>query len=303
VTDETHSSARLDSIPRRLTRRPGVGCSRTWRQLTINQRTTCRWSLEEDVAGCEQAGLGGLGLWRPKLAEFGEERAVELIRDSGLAVSSLSWVGSFTGAHGYSFDDAVADGGDALALAAELGAAVLIVVSGPRLNHIRPHARRLVVDGLRALADDAENAGVTLGLEPMRAPQFLDWTFLSTLDETLDVVDACDHRAVKLVLDTFHLGREPRLLERLPRIVPSIGLVQLADCRPTPRGPGECCLPGDGTMPLDEITTAVVAGGYDGFFEIEAWSEAIWGSDYDELLARSAAHCESLRGLSGPVSG
>jgi sugar phosphate isomerase/epimerase len=302
VTDEI-SSARLDSFPARSQPRPALDGARRLRRLTINQRTTYRWSLLEEVVSCEQAGLGGLGLWRPKVTEFGEERAAELIRETGLAVSSLSWAGGFTGENDYSFDDAVADGLDALALASELGAATLIIVGGPRRNHTRGHARRLVVEGLRCLADDAAAAGVTLALEPMRSPEFESWTFLSTLDDALDVLETCGHKSVKLAFDMEHLGGEPRLLGRLREIAPWVGLVQWSGACRAPRTHGETRFNDACGLPLEEIAAGLLEGGYDGFFEIEAWSDAIWDSDYDELLARSAARFEALCQTSQPPRG
>ena len=288
MTDETNSSAPLVTFPN-LSHRSPVSGRRALKRLTVNQRTTCRWSLAEAIAGCEQAGLGGLGLWRPKLSECGEDQAVERIRESGLAVSSLSWIGAFTGIYDYSYNDAVADGRDALALAAELRSATLIVASGPRRGHTRRHARRLVADGLRSLADTAAACGVTLVLEPMRSPDFSNWTFLSTIDDTLDVLDLCGHPAVKLAFDVYHLSREPGLLERLPSIAPRIGLVQWSEPRwAADRNPA---LSGEQTPPaaaLDEIMAGLLAGGYGGYFEIETWSESVWDSDYDELLAGAA---------------
>lgn len=289
MTDETNSSAPLVTFPNLSHRLPGSG-RRALKRLTVNQRTTCRWSLAEAIAGCEQAGLGGLGLWRPRLSEYGEDQAVELIRESGLAVSSLSWIGAFTGIYDYSYLDAVADGHDALALAAELRAATLIVASGPRRGHTRRHARRLVADGLRSLADIAAARGVTLVLEPMRSPDFSNWTFLSTIDDTLEVLDLCRHPAVKLAFDVYHLGCEPGLLERLPSLVPRIGLVQWSEPRWSTMDPAEL-RSREQTAPaasLDDIMTGLLAGGYGGYFEIETWSESVWESDYDELLAGAA---------------
>ena len=294
MTDETNSSAPLVTFPN-LSHRSPVSGRRALKRLTVNHRTTCRWSLAETIAGCEQAGLGGLGLWRPKLSECGEDQAVERIRESGLAVSSLSWIGAFTGIYDYSYLDAVADGHDAVALAAELRSATLIVASGPRRGHTRRHARRLVADGLRSLADTAAARGVTLVLEPMRSPDFSNWTFLSSIDDTLEVLDLCEHPAVKLAFDTYHLGREPGLLERLPDIAPRIGLVQWSEPR-WAAADRNTAASGEQTPPaasLDDIMAGLLAGGYAGYFEIETWSESVWESDYDELLAGAAESFEA----------
>ena len=54
-------------------------------RLAVNQITTNRWSLEEDLQSYREEGFEAAGLWRPKFARFeDEERAIELVRESGL---------------------------------------------------------------------------------------------------------------------------------------------------------------------------------------------------------------------------
>ena len=43
----------------------------------------------------------------------------------------------------------------------------LLLVSGPRRGHIQSHVRRLLVDAVKALAEDAAELGVALALLPM----------------------------------------------------------------------------------------------------------------------------------------
>ena len=54
---------------------PKVGLARMSR-LSINELTTYRWSFEEDVTRYKAAGIAGIGVWRQKLADFGEEKGV-----------------------------------------------------------------------------------------------------------------------------------------------------------------------------------------------------------------------------------
>lgn len=67
-------------------------------RFSLNQITTRSWGLAAAVAGCAEAGVGWIGLWRDKVAEAGgADAAARLVRDHGLRVSSLCRGGFFTG--------------------------------------------------------------------------------------------------------------------------------------------------------------------------------------------------------------
>ena len=111
--------------------------------LSMNEMTTFRWSFEEDVTRYRSAGIEAIGVWRQKLADYGEEKGIELIAENGLRVSNLLWAGGFTGSDGHSYEESVADAKDALRLAAALKAGSLVVYSGARNGHTQNHALRL----------------------------------------------------------------------------------------------------------------------------------------------------------------
>ena len=138
-------------------------------RLALNQVTTLRRPLDEDVAACRQVGIPGIGLWWPKVAEFGDERTEHLLADTQLSVTSLSWAGGFTGLHGYSFDDSIEDARAALRLAGRLKARSLCICSGPRLMHLKGYARQLLIDALNELAADAGQSTCRPG-DPADAP-------------------------------------------------------------------------------------------------------------------------------------
>jgi len=68
-------------------------------------------------------------------------------------------------------------------------------------------ARRLeyTVDALRQLAPQAGNSGVTLAVEPLNR---FETDIVCSVAQGNDVVDAVDHAAVGLMLDTFHMNME-----------------------------------------------------------------------------------------------
>src|SRR5205809_555085 len=133
--------------------------------LSMNELTTYRWSFEEDVRHYRAAGYDGIGVWREKLADYGEQRGKNLLDLSGLLVSTLSWAGGFTGSDGRSHAEAVEDALDAVRLAAQLRAGCLIVHSGARGGHTRNHVRRMFRGALEKVLAVAEPLAVTIAIE------------------------------------------------------------------------------------------------------------------------------------------
>ena len=263
-------------------------------RFSANGLTTIRWDLLQDVCGCRDAEINSIGLWRPKLLEFGEERAIELLRETSLEVSTVSWIGGFTGTNGHGFHDSIWDARQAIRFAGEVGAECVVVLSGSRGSHTLNHARRLLLEALRELADDAAAADVDLALQPMHPMFASDWTFLSGLDEAIDILALADHPRIKLAFDTYQLWQEPDLIARLPGLVPLLGVVQISDWREPPRSRQDRLLPGDGVIPLAGMIESLLRGGYRRHFDLQVWSEETWGADYLELLRRARRQFEAL---------
>ncbi len=255
--------------------------------LSLNETTTFRWSFEDDVAHYAAAGIKAIGVWRQKLSDYGQDRALELVRQHHLKVSHLFWAGGFTGSEGHSYRESVEDTAEALRMAAALETGCLVVCSGARAGHTFNHARQLVQSALKELLPLAEEFGVVMALEPMHPGCAARCTFLNNLDDALDIIQTVDRPQVKLLLDTYHLGQDPGLVERIPQIVSQIALVQLGDAKCPPRGEQNRCRLGDGIVPLRQIVCALRSAGYDGFFDVELLGEDIEGLDYRGLLAHA----------------
>jgi sugar phosphate isomerase/epimerase len=271
-------------------------------RLSVNHLTTFAWSLDDEAVAYQREGFRAVGLWRPKLSHFGEERTAELLRESGISVSSLSWAGGFTGANRWSFEDSLADARNAIKEAALVGAECLTIVSGPRNGHIDRHARRLVTEAVNVLAPEAAEAGVALALQPMRSDFSRSWTFLHALDEALEVIEH-GGSAAKIAFDVYHLWNEPGLLTRIPELAPQVAVVQLCD---SPDGASrERLMPGDGEIPLSAIVQAFDEAGYAGYYELAAWSRSLWQRNYCELLRECRDRFDALcrRPISAALAG
>jgi sugar phosphate isomerase/epimerase len=86
------------------------------------------------------------------------------------------------------------------------------------------------------------------------------------------------------MLDTYHLGLNPGLADRIADIVGYISIVQLGDARHPPAGEQNRCRLGRGVVPLREIVAALKAAGYNGYYDIELLGEDLETSEYGSLL-------------------
>ena len=266
--------------------------------LAISQLSTLRWGFEEDAEAYAKRGFTGIGVYRPKLEDFGLDRAIELLAETQLRVTSLSWAGGFTGSDGRAYEDAVADALGAVRDAANLRAETLIVLAGGRNNHIRNHARRTLCEALKDIAATAEEFGVRLSLEPIHPGCGDEWSFVNDLRSTLDIIEAVDTAQIGIVLDTYHVGMDEDVVRWLPDVVPHLQLVQLGDAKHSPLGEMNRCLLGEGCVPLQTILGTLAEQGYRGPLEVELIGEDVEPLPYEEILDHTV---EFLDRTMGPV--
>jgi len=259
-------------------RRPAIA------RLSINQMTTPRWSLEEDLERYFQAGIPAIGLNWQKFNDDATPRDVERIREGSLPVSSLGWCGWFTGAGGQTYRDAMLDARRKLRVARQVGADCLLVIPGPQATHIRTHAARLTVDALSELCEAASDSSVRIAIQPMHALFRKGWSFLNTLEETLRLLERVGCQQAGMCFGTYHLWQEENLITRIPEALSRIALVQLSDWRDSPRCENDRAMIGEGRVPLRTIIGALEASGYRGYYEVEVWSRDLWKQDHVDLI-------------------
>jgi sugar phosphate isomerase/epimerase len=259
----------------------------------MNEMTTYRWSFDEDVQHYRAAGIPAIGVWRRKLSDFGERRGIELLRESGLAVSNLLWAGGFTGSEGHTYRESIDDAAEAIRLAKAMDARCLVIYSGARAGHTHNHARRLLTTALKELAPMAVEHEVALAVEPMHAACGGECTFLTSLADAWAIVNEVDSPSVRLSFDTYQLGATAGAADQLCKLASRIAIVHLADGHPPDDEQHRTRL-GRGCVPLKELMAALAAGGYDGDFDVELFGDEIPPSDYENLLRETKAAFDQL---------
>ncbi|MEV0987781.1 sugar phosphate isomerase/epimerase family protein [Streptomyces sp. NPDC049949] len=246
--------------------------------------------MPELVDGCVAAGVGAVGLWRDPVREFGLRETAKLVAGAGLRVSSLCRGGFFTAADPAGRTAALADNRRAVEEAAELGADVLVLVSGglPEGDRDLVGARRRIVDILGELAPWAATHGIRLGIEPLHPMFASDRCVVSTLGQALDIAEQFPVQQVGVVADSYHLWWDERLPADLRRAGAGgrIVSVQVADwVTPLPAGVllGRGQL-GDGCIDLRAFRELADAAGYRGPVEAEIFHPGLWARDGAEVL-------------------
>lgn len=275
-------------------------------RLSLNQATIKYASLEQAIAESTTQGYQSIGLWREPVAAVGLSRAVELVRESGLRVSSLCRGGFFTAEPGRAQDDALVDNRRAIdetAALADAGAdgsrAVLVLVAGgmPRGSKDLAGARQRVVDVIGALEPYAASCGVTLAVEPLHPIFAADRAVISTLAQALAVARAAGP-SVGVVVDTYHVWWDPEVTRQiaLAGAEGRIASYQVCDWLvPIPAdnllGRG---LMGDGSIDFGPLTRAVMAAGYTGDIEVEIFNQETWETSFAQVAERVATRFDEL---------
>jgi sugar phosphate isomerase/epimerase len=263
-------------------------------RLSLNQATVKYLSLAEAVALCARHDIPAIGLWRDRVAEAGLGEAAAAVRAAGLQVSSLCRGGFFTRAAPADRDGrraARADNLAAIAEAAELGTDTLVLVCGglgPGQRDLGL-ARRMIADAIGELVPEAQRLGVRLGIEALHPMFCADRCVISSLGEAVDLALRFPADAVGVVVDTYHVWWDARLMDEIARAGSTGRIVSYQVCDwvlPLPQdillGRGHL---GDGVIDFGPISASVAAAGYDGFVEVEIFNAEVWEAPPDQTAA------------------
>jgi len=263
-------------------------------RFSINQMTVKQLSLPELVDACRDLGVPGVGLWREPVQAYGLDAAAKLVRDAGLAVTTLCRGGFLTATDPAERAAALADNRRAVDEAATLGTDTLVLVSGglPAGSRDLRGARERIADALAELGPYAEENGVRLAIEPLHPMFASDRCVVSTLAQALDIAERFPAHQVGVTVDTYHIWWDDTAPAQIARAGAQgrIHTFQLADwTTPLPEGVlngrGQI---GDGAIDMREWQGHVEAAGYTGPIEVELFNDELWARDGREVLAETA---------------
>ncbi|HUQ22368.1 MAG TPA: TIM barrel protein [Gaiellaceae bacterium] len=260
--------------------------------LSLSEISTVTATFRDDLSAYAAAGFDGIGIWEMKLGDDADD--ADALRESGLgATNCVPIVPSI-------LPNTVIDGPEDIGVRVQALCASLhrfarfepdcvVCLTGAAGDRGEAEARGVVIDGLRRIAAAAVNAGVRLGLEPIHASQRDDLTLITTIPETLALLDEAGLPDVGIMVDLWHVGDTPEVERHLAENIDRITGVHVAEWRLPGRAdralPGERCA---------QLMSVLYEAGWRGAWDVEIFgdaeqSDSLWSLDVDEAARQAHA--------------
>ena len=258
-------------------------------QLCIHTITTKPWGIEEAAKNFLLEGVKGITVWRDALANRNIKQSGQLLRDHGLNIVSLCRGGFFPNKEKEKRQVAIEDNLRAIEEAAELGAPLIVLVCGADPSQSLEDSRKQIQEGIETILPQAEAAGIKLAIEPLH-PMYADTrSAINTLAQANDMAAQINSPFVGVAVDVYHLWWDPFLEQEIKRCGENKHLFAFHICdwnSPTTDMLNDRGLMGDGCIPVNKIRSWVETTGFNGFYEVEIFSNKYWQQNQSKFLEK-----------------
>ena len=265
-------------------------------RLCVHTITTKPWKIEEAARHFSKVGVRGITVWRDTLEGRDVRKTGDMLRDHGLEVVSLCRGGFFPHADPAKRTASLDDNKRTIDEAAALGTNMVVLVCGAEPKQSLDDSRKHIHDGIHALLPHAKASGVRLAIEPLH-PMYADTrSAINTLAQANDMAEALNSPWVGVAVDVYHLWWDPALQQEINRCGKNGNLLAFHVCDwnvPTIDMLNDRGLMGEGCIPISTIRGWVEEAGFDGFNEVEIFSNKFWKEDQNDFLRKIIAAYKS----------
>lgn len=258
-------------------------------RLCIHTITTKPWPIEEAAKRFSSSGVRGITVWRDALSGRNIKQTGAMLREHGLDIVSLCRGGFFPSVELSKRNAAINDNKRAIDEAAELGTDMVVLVCGAEPKQALEESRKQIHDGIASLLAHAASAGVRLAIEPLH-PMYADTrSAINTLGQANEMAEALNSPWVGVAVDVYHLWWDPNLEQEIKRCGRNGNLLAFHVCDwnvPTTDMLNDRGLMGEGCIPIRQIRGWVEESGFNGFCEVEIFSNKFWKEDQSEFLTK-----------------
>jgi sugar phosphate isomerase/epimerase len=256
-------------------------------RLCIHSITTKPWNIEEAAKNYSSNGVKGITVWRDTLTGRNIKQTGEMLRLHALKIVSLCRGGFFPSKEPVKRIQAIDDNRRAIEEAYELGTNLIVLVCGADPSQSLEDSRKQIHDGIVAVLPDASAAGIKLAIEPLH-PMYADTrSAINTLAQANDLTELLNSKNIGVAVDVYHLWWDPNLEKEIERSGKNGTLLAFHVCdwkSPTKDMLNDRGLMGEGCIPLKKIRSWVERTGFNGFIEVEIFSENYWKQDQSVFL-------------------
>jgi sugar phosphate isomerase/epimerase len=258
-------------------------------QLCVHTITTKPWPIEKIAEKFAKAGVKGVTVWRQALQGRDPAKVGDMLRSYGLEVVSLCRGGFFPADTREKRQAAIEDNLRALDEAVALGAPMIVLVCGAEPSQSLGKSRMQIKTGIESILVHAEAYNIKLAIEPLH-PMYADTrSAINTLRQANDIAEAIGSINIGVAVDVYHLWWDPELEQQIHRCGEMDKLFAFHICdwkTPTLDILNDRGLMGEGCININKIRAWVEQTGFEGFNEVEIFSNTYWQHDQDEFLAK-----------------
>jgi len=258
-------------------------------KLCIHTITTKPWPIETAAEKFSKVGVSGMTVWRDALNDRDIYKTGQLLRDHNLDIVSLCRGGFFPAATMEKRRAALDDNKKAIDEAAALGAPLIVLVCGAEPSLPLAESRQQIQDGIEAVLPYAEEHHIKLAIEPLH-PMYADTrSAINTMQQANVMAEAIDSSFCGIAVDVYHLWWDPHLHNEIQRCGEQDNLFAFHICdwnSPTVDMLNDRGLMGEGVINVPQIRQWVENAGFDGFHEVEIFSNTFWAMDQDAFLEK-----------------
>lgn len=258
-------------------------------RLCIHTFTTRSWAIEECVRNYSRAGIHGITIWRNVLENKNLHQVRSLLDDNGMQVVSLCRGGFFPSTDTAKRQAAIDDNLFAIEQAAAVGAPLIVLVCGADCGQSLEKSREQIIEGINTVLPAAQSAGIKLAIEPLHPMYAGDRSAVNTLKQANDMAETIHSPWVGVAVDIYHLWWDDMLQVEIKRCAAQEHLFAFHICDwnvPTVDFLNDRGLMGEGCIDIPQIRSWVEEAGFNGFNEVEIFSEKFWATDQDKYLEK-----------------
>lgn len=256
-------------------------------KLCIHSITNKPWSIDKSIEQYQSHGVKGISLWRQSLVGHAPYEIGMRIRSAKMDVVSLSRGGFFPDPDSASRQRSIDDNLKAIDQAAELGAPLIVLVPGAVPGQPLSKSCIQIERGIEAILPKAIELNIKLGIEPLH-PMYADnRSAINTLSHANDMCDIFDSPNLGVIIDVYHLWWEQNLKAEINRCGQAgrIFAFHICDWKiPTVDILNDRGVMGEGCIDIPQIRKWVRETGFDGYDEVEIFSDIYWKMDQEKYL-------------------
>ena len=258
-------------------------------KLCVHTLTNKPWNLRQCVENYSAAGIHGITIWRNVLEGQNLTDAKKLLNDHKMEVVSIARGGFFPSIEKSIRNKAIDDNLLAIEQAAAVGAPVIVLVCGADGKQSLNKSRDQIKEGIIKILPEAKAAGVKLAIEPLHPMYAGDRSAINTLAQANEMAEEINSVFVGVAVDVYHLWWDNNLQQEIKRCGANGNLLAFHICDwnvPTTDFLNDRGLMGDGCIDVPKIRSWIEETGFDGYNEVEIFSDKYWANDQIEYIEK-----------------